>query len=59
MVFFFKLKKYEKKKKTHTMLYLMLNHTIKNLHLMFSFIGFEQGKAIIEKYDKKPCIPCH
>jgi len=25
---------------------------------MFSFIGLEQSKAIIEKYDKKPCIPC-
>ncbi len=49
------MKKYEEKK-IHNMLSLMSDHTFKNLHLMFSLIGLEQGKAIIEKYDKKNLV---
>jgi len=47
------LKKYEEKK-VHNMFFLMLNLRFKNLHLVSSFIGFEQKKAL-EKYD----IPCY
>jgi hypothetical protein len=31
----------------------MLDPRFKNLHLVSSFIGLEQGKAIVEEYDKK------
>jgi hypothetical protein len=30
---------------------LMLNPRLKTLCFVFSFIGHEQGKAIVEKYD--------
>jgi hypothetical protein len=52
------------------MLSLMLDHRFKNLHLVSSFIGLEQGKAIVEEYDRKTlylmllkcyhviCTPC-
>jgi hypothetical protein len=46
------LRKYEKKK-PHNMLSLMLDARFKNLHLVSSFIGSEQGVAIIEKYDAR------
>jgi hypothetical protein len=49
------LKKYEKEK-AHNMC-LMLDPKVKNLGLIFSFICHEQSKAIVEKYDKKPCVP--
>jgi hypothetical protein len=49
--FFFFLKKYEKK--VSYMLSLMLDPRFKTFCLMFSLIGREQRKAIIEKYDKK------
>jgi len=35
------------------MFFLMLDPRFKTLHLVFSLIGREQKKAIIEKYDKK------
>jgi hypothetical protein len=31
----------------------MLDLRFKTLHLVSSFIGFEQNKAIVEKYDRK------
>jgi hypothetical protein len=41
----------------------MLNPRFKTLCLVSSFIGYEQGKAIIEKYDQKTIFPmlfkCH
>jgi hypothetical protein len=41
----------------------MLESRFKTLHLVFSFIGYEQGKVIIEEYDKKTLFPmflkCH
>jgi hypothetical protein len=46
------LKKYEKRK-AHDMLSLMLDPRFKTLHLVSSIIGHEQGKAIVEEYDKK------
>jgi hypothetical protein len=46
------LKKYGKRK-AHNMPSLMLDPRLKTLHLVSSLIGHEQGKAIVEKYDKK------
>jgi hypothetical protein len=39
------------------MLSLMLDLRFKTLCLVSSFIGLEQGKAIVEKYDKKSLFP--
>ncbi len=47
----FLLKKYEKRK-AHNILSLMLDYRFKTFHLVSSFIGCEQGKAIVEEYDK-------
>jgi uncharacterized protein YktA (UPF0223 family) len=44
------VKRYEKK--THNMLSFMLDPKFKSFHLMFSFIGCEQGVAIVEEYDE-------
>jgi len=49
------LKKYEERK-AHNMFSLMLDPRFKTLHLVFSLIDHEQGKAIVEKYDKKLCF---
>lgn len=49
------LRKYEKK--FHNMLSLMLDHRFKNLHIASSFIGPQQGKAIVEEYDRKTLYP--
>jgi hypothetical protein len=35
----------------------MLNLKFKNFRLMFSFIALEQGKVIIEEYDRKTLYP--
>jgi len=48
--FFFLLKK--GKKTVHNMLFLMLDPRFKTFHLVSSLIGREQGKAIVEEYDK-------
>jgi len=60
--YFLSLKK-KMKKKAHNMLFLMLDPAFKNLHLISSFIVLEQGKAIVEKCDKKTLYPmllkCH
>jgi hypothetical protein len=31
----------------------MLNPRFKSLHLIFSFIGYEEGLIIVKEYDKK------
>jgi hypothetical protein len=41
------------KKKVHNMFFLMLDPRFKTVHLVSSLIGHEQGKAIVEEYDKK------
>ncbi len=46
------LKKYEERK-PHNMLPFMLDLRLKTLHLVSSLIGGEQGKTIVEEYDKK------
>jgi hypothetical protein len=55
-------KKYEKNK-SHDMFSLMLDPRFKTLPLVSSLFGHEQGKPIIEEYDKKPFFPmfltCH
>jgi hypothetical protein len=51
------------KKKTHNMIFLMLNPWYKSLHVVSSFVGTEQGVAFVEEYDKKSLYPmlveCH
>jgi hypothetical protein len=47
------LKTYEKKKKTHNMLSLILNSQFKSFHLVSSFVDDGQDILITEKYDKK------
>ncbi len=50
-------------KKAHNMLSLMLDPRFKSLCLVFSFIGREQGVAIVEEYDNKSLytmlLKCH
>jgi hypothetical protein len=46
------LRKYEERK-AHNMLLLMLDPRFKNLHLVFSFVGPEQGISIVEENDRK------
>jgi hypothetical protein len=50
------LKKYEERK-PHNMFSLMLDPIFETLYLVSPFIGLEQGKAIVEKYDKKSLFP--
>jgi hypothetical protein len=38
--------------KAHNMIFLMLDPRFKSLHIIFSFVGREQGVARVEKYDK-------
>jgi hypothetical protein len=45
------LRKYEERK-AHNMFSLMLDPRFKTLYFVSSFIGLEQGKAIVEKYDQ-------
>jgi hypothetical protein len=46
------LRKYEKRK-AHNMFSLILDPWLKSLHLVFSYVGHEQGISIVEKYDWK------
>jgi hypothetical protein len=48
--FHFDLKKFDERK-THNILALMLDSRFKNLCSMSSFIGHDQGIAIVEQYD--------
>jgi len=56
------LKIYDKRK-GHNMISLMLNPRYKSLHIVSSFVGREQGVALVEKYDRKCLYPmlvkCH
>jgi hypothetical protein len=51
------------KKKTHNVISLMLDPKYKSLHIVSSFVGREQGVALVEEYDKKSLYPmlvkCH
>jgi len=56
------LKKYENKK-AHNMISLMLDPRFKNLCIISSFVGREQGVALVEEYDRKSLyrvlVKCH
>jgi len=45
------------------MISLMLDPRYKSLHITFSFVGREQGVALVEEYDRKSLYPilvkCH
>jgi hypothetical protein len=60
--FLYFLKKFEEKK-AHKMIFLMLNLRFKSFCLTSSFVGKEQGVAIVEKYDRKSLyamlLKCH
>jgi hypothetical protein len=45
------LTKYENKK-THNIIFLMLEPRFKSLHIISSFVGQEQGVSFVEKYHK-------
>ncbi len=51
------LKRNYEKKKSHNMLYLMLNPRFKSLRLVFSFMGHKEKVSIVEKYDRRPLSP--
>jgi len=46
------------KKKNHNMFFKMLDPRFKTYSLVSSLIGHEQGKPIIEKYDRKSISLC-
>jgi hypothetical protein len=50
------LTKYDEKK-THNMSSLILDPKYKSLRLICSFIGHEQGLAIVEEYDRRSLFP--
>jgi myosin-crossreactive antigen len=56
------LKVYDKRK-AHNMIPLMLDPRYKNLCIVSSFVGREQGVALVEEYDRKSLYPmlvkCH
>jgi len=55
-------KKYENKK-VHNMIFLMLDPKFDILCIISSFVGKEQGVALVEEYDRKTLYPmlvkCH
>jgi hypothetical protein len=53
------LKVYDRK--AHSIIYLMLDPRYKNLHMVSSFVGREEGVALVEEYDKKypMLVKCH
>jgi hypothetical protein len=48
--------KYENKK-THNMIFVMLDPRFKSLWILSSFVGWEQGVSLVEKYDRKSLYP--
>jgi hypothetical protein len=50
------LKKFDEWK-AHNMLVLILNPKFKSFHLVFSFIGCDQGITIVEQYDTMSLYP--
>jgi len=61
--FFLSFLKVYDKRKTHNMIFLMLNLRYKNLCIVSSFVGKEQGVVLVEEYDNKSLYPmlvkCH
>jgi hypothetical protein len=56
------LKVYDKRK-AHNMISFVLDPRYKSLHIISSFVGKEQGVALVEEYDRKSLYPmlvkCH
>jgi hypothetical protein len=56
------LKKYENKK-AHNIISLTVDPRFKNFHLVSSFVGMEQGVALVKEYHRKTLYPmlvkCH
>jgi hypothetical protein len=52
-----------KNKKSHNMTSLMLDPRFKNLHIISSFVEWDQNVSFVEEYDKKSLYPmlvkCH
>jgi hypothetical protein len=46
------LMKYENKK-THNMIFVMLDPRFKSLQILSSFVGWGKGVSLVEKYDRK------
>jgi hypothetical protein len=61
--FLFSFLKVYDKRKTHNMIFLMLGPSYKNLCIISSSFGSEQGVAFVEEYDRKSLNPmlvkCH
>jgi hypothetical protein len=61
--FFLFFKKVYDKRKAHNIISWMLNPRYKSLHMVFSFVGKEQGVALVEEYDRKSLylifVKCH
>ncbi len=61
--FFLSFLKVYDKKKSHNMISLMLDPKYKSLRIVSSFVGREQGVALVEEYDKKSLylmlVKCH
>jgi len=51
--YFLSFLKVSNKRKTHNMIFLMLDPKYKILHKVPSFVGSEQGVALLEEYDNK------
>ncbi len=50
---FLSLLKLYDKRKAHNMISLMLDPRYESLHIKSSFVGREQGVALLEEYDRK------
>jgi hypothetical protein len=61
--FFLSLLKVYDKRKAHNMVSLMLDPRYKSFCILSSFVGREQGVALVDEYDKKSLYPmlvkCH
>ncbi len=61
--FFFSFLKKNENRKTHNMIFLQLDLRFKNLRIVSSFVGREQGVVFVEEYDRKSLylmlVKCH
>jgi hypothetical protein len=61
--FFLSFSKVYDKRKAHNMISFMLDPRYKNFHIISSFVGKEQGVALVEEYYRKSLYPmlvkCH
>jgi hypothetical protein len=61
--FFLSFSKAYDKRKTHNMIFFLLDPRYKSLCIISSFVGREQGVALVEEYDRKKLylmlVKCH